>query len=184
MEKNQTFILLEELIAICEKYDLEYWILGGFSLDAKRGFISRNHKNIDLCLHEEIFNNSLRIFYNKGFRIIQEGTKFAMYKNNIRIELLILYKQGANFKVSHELFSVIFPKEIFLNFQKMNLLGLYIKIPSNECLKYYGIHSIDEDDKVFAENLSVNDEVFDKIKENILDKNSKKGLDFEEITFD
>ena len=45
---DNVFNTLKEVINICETEKISYWIVGGFAVDAKKGFLSREHGDIDL----------------------------------------------------------------------------------------------------------------------------------------
>ena len=70
---DNVFNTLKEVINICETEKISYWIVGGFAVDAKKGFLSREHGDIDLCIHQDDMKKCLKFFYKNGFKITKEG---------------------------------------------------------------------------------------------------------------
>ena len=48
--ENLVISTLREVVKNCEDENIKYWVVGGFAVDAKKGYISREHGDIDLCM--------------------------------------------------------------------------------------------------------------------------------------
>ncbi len=181
--KNCIFDILKEAIVICENNNIKYWVIGGFAVDAKIGHLSREHGDIDFCIHQDSINNCLKWFFKHGFRATKEGLKYVFYKADIKIDIFELFINGDYYERRREWFTAKYPKEIFDNFQILELNGLKLRAPSNEGLRYYGSKTIHQEDAVFTSNLPYNQNIFSKIEyHEFADyKKSKEGVQIEDL---
>ena len=158
--------LLEEIVELCESNNIKYWVIGGFAVDGKIGHISRNHGDIDICVHNSHQNKTLEIFFNNNFTITKQGLKYVFYKYDIKIDVFILLNKNNCYERKREWFKAKFPKKIFDDFQSGKIDNLNFKIPSNEGLKYYGSKTKHKKDKLYTNKLPVNDNLYSKISYN------------------
>jgi phosphorylcholine metabolism protein LicD len=184
--KNFMFQLLEETIHLCENAHISYWVVGGFAVDAKKGKISREHEDIDLCIHEKNIDECLKLFCKNGFRITKEGMKYVFYKSGAKIDIFVLFEKCAYYERKREWFNALYPKELFDNMQILTLNGLTFKVPSNEGLRYYGSKTSHPEDTLFTNSLPFDDSIYSRITytEFAEYQASKKGVLIEELTFD
>lgn len=183
---DKIFGILKEVIDICETNKIQYCVVGGFAVDAKKGFLSRKHRDVDICIHQNNMKRSLKIFYKNNFKITKEGLKYVFYKSNIKIDIFELFPNGEFYERRREWFNAKYPKEMFDNFQMLKLEELEFKIPSNEGLRYYGSKTTHSEDTQFTNSLPYNEDIFSKIeyKEFADYKESKKNVKIEVLTFD
>lgn len=176
---------LKETIEICENDNIKYWVVGGFAVDAKKGFLSRKHGDIDLCIHQHDMNKCLKSFFKHGFRITKEGMKYVFYKSNVKVDIFELFVNGNYYERKREWFTAKYPKEMFDNFQFLELKGLKFRIPSNEGIRYYGSKTSHTEDTIFTNKLPFNEEIYSKLEYNEFAdyKESKKGIKIEELSF-
>ena len=104
--------LLGEIVKICETNNIKYWIVGGFAIDGKRGFIYRNHGDIDICIDNSSLNRSFELFFNDNYTITKQGLKYVLYKHGIKIDLFVLFKKYNYYIRKREWFEAKFPKII------------------------------------------------------------------------
>ena len=183
--KNLIFNTLEEVVKICENDDIKYWVVGGFAVDAKKGYLSREHGDIDLCIHQHDMNKCLKTFYKSGFTIMRKGLKYVFYKSNIKIDIFELIVGKDCYKRKREWFKAKYPKEMFDNFQFLELNNLKFRIPSNEGIRYYGSKTSHTEDTVFTNGLPFNEKIYSKLEYNEFAdyEESKKGIKVEELSF-
>lgn len=175
--------LLKEIVELCETNNIKYWIIGGFAVDGKRGCISRNHSDIDICFHNLHQNKALEIFFNNNFIITRQGLKYVFYKHDIKIDVFILFDKIKYYERKREWFEARFPKEIFNDFQIGKIGNLNFTIPSNEGLKYYGSKTKYKKDKLYTEKLPINNNIYSMIFYNEFAdyKKSIKNVELKEI---
>ena len=127
----------------------------------------------------------LKFFYKNGFKITKEGLKFVFYKSNVKIDIFELFVNGNYYERKREWFKAKYPKEMFDNFQVLELNDLLIRIPSNEGLRYYGSKTSHAEDTIFTNNLPFDNSIFSKIEyKEFADYNeSKKDVRIEILTF-
>lgn len=183
---DKIFEILKEVIDIFKAYKIQYWVVGGFAVDAKKGFISRRHGDIDLCIHHGSMEKSLKIFYKNNFKITKEGLKYVFYKLDIKIDIFELFPNGEYYERRREWFNAKYPKEMFNNYQICELEELKFIIPSNEGLRYYGSKTTHSKDTQFTNNLPYDKQLFSKIEyDEFADyEKSKKNVKIEILTFD
>ena len=183
---KKIFEILKEAIDICEINKIQYWVVGGYAIDAKKGFLSRKHGDIDLCIYQNDMEKSLKIFYENNFKITREGLKYVFYKSDIKIDIFELFSNGDFYERRREWFNAKYPKEMFDNILIFELEKLKLRIPSNEGLRYYGSKTTHSEDTTFTNNLPYDKDIFSKIEYNEFAdyKESKKNVKIEVLTFD
>jgi hypothetical protein len=158
------FDILKECVIICSQSRIKYWVVGGFAFDAKRGYLSRIHGDIDLCVHHNDLEKCFKIFSKNGFEITKQGLKFVIYKSGIKIDIFELFPEGNYYLRKREWFNARYPREMFDSYQTLTLNGLTLRIPSNEGLRHYGSKTSHQKDLIFTENLPFNKNIYSKIE--------------------
>lgn len=183
--QKKLLIIFKNTIKICIDENINYWVVGGFAVDAKKGFISREHGDIDLCIHQNDIQRCLKSFYKHGYKITREGLKFVFYKSNVKIDIFELFENGNYYTRKREWFNAKYPKEMFDNFQMLKLEGIKFKIPSNEGLRYYGKKTRHQEDTNFINSLPFDENIFSKIEYNEFANynESIKDIKTEELLF-
>jgi hypothetical protein len=177
--------VLRDVVGICETHGFTYWVVGGFAVDAKRGAISREHGDIDVCLLERDLGKAQRAFFQSHFRVTRQGLKYVFYKDQIKIDVFPLFDRGECYERKREWFEAKYPKAMFDAAQVASLNGVQIRIPSNEGLRYYASKSNHKGDKEFVGTLPYSEELYAKISYNEFAnyRASTKNMRVEEITF-
>lgn len=183
--KVKIFNILKKAVKICEKESIKYWVVGGFAVDGKKGYFSRDHGDVDLCIHQHDMKKCLTVFYKNNFRITREGLKYVFYKNKVKVDIFELFLNENYYERKREWFKAKYPKEMFDNFQIVGLDNFKFRIPSNEGLRYYGSKTKHHEDTEFTNNLPFNKSIFSKIKYNEFADHmeSKKDIKIEDLVF-
>lgn len=141
-------------------------IIAGFAIDGKKGFISREHEDIDvLCAKEDkrkVEELIIGLEYNK--EKYNDLYKLKNKKGVKDVDLCLVSEEG-DFAVTYGKIAITkFPKKLFDNPQIGRLGDLKFKIAQNELLKTWGQYSKKEDDVCYVKRLKADEKIMKKIK--------------------
>lgn len=169
---------LKELFNALNSGKIPFVVCGGWALDAKKGKLSRKHKDIDLfCLKSDL-KKIKQVMKNKKYSFVYRINDLVRFENKkkLKIDFCLIKKSVKTCSCKLRFVIVRFPLKMFTNPQMGRVGKLSFAIVPDEILKKWGLNSRYPKDVLFAKSIQVSESALNKVKEEKISrllKNSK-----------
>lgn len=174
-----TFEAVKNFLSILKSYNVHYFVSGGFALDAIRGNVTREHKDLDIYVFEEDLDDFFRQIKVRGYRCFKKLNKYEVQNRDLVVDILPLREIADQRVIIGNSADTYYPKKIFNLNNLFKLKDSSLRIAPNELLALEMPFSKYPNDKKDAEFLTYDKKLFSQIKH--VSKEKPKNIQLEEI---
>jgi len=173
------FEAVKKFLSILEEYNVHYFVSGGFAIDAIRGNVTREHKDLDLYVFEEDLNDFFKKIKKEDYRCFKNLNKYEVQSKNLIVDILPIRLVNNERVIIGNSADTYYPAKIFNCDNFHDLEDISIRIAPNELLVLEVAFSEYPNDKRDAESLKFDKSLFSKIR--YVAKEKPKNIDLQEI---
>ncbi len=159
-----TFEAVKKFLSILETYNVHYFISGGFAIDAIRGNITREHRDLDIYVFEEDLNDLFKKIKKEGYHCLKNLNKYEIQGRNLIVDILPIRSIDDQRVIVGNSADTYYPAKIFNLNNFYNLKDISLRIVPNEILVLEMPFSKYPNDKRDAEKLSYDKKMFSQIR--------------------
>lgn len=159
-----TFEAIKKFLSILEMYNVRYFVSGGFAIDAIRGNVTREHKDLDTYVFEEDLNDFFNKIKKRSYRCFKNLNKYEVQGRNLVVDILPIRKIDDQRVIIGNSADTYYPEKIFNLNNFYNLKDISLRIAPNELLVLEMPFSKYPNDKKDAENLPYDKKLFSQIR--------------------
>jgi hypothetical protein len=155
---------LEEITSLFENKGIDYWLFGGYALDAAVGRITREHRDTDFIIKIDDAGKAKLLLEKNDYDVDYVKDKLVARKGLRLVNLVMLEEFKGDYVIPALNIDAHVPKMLMNNAPRSELEGrTYRRVP-NEVLYLFMRYSPNSSDVVIVKNLSINKDFLKKIK--------------------
>jgi len=174
-----TLEAVKKFLSLINPNKINYFVSGGFALDAIRGKIMREHMDLDIYVFEEDLNDFLKKIKKEGYHCFKNLNKYEVQSKNLIVDILPIRKIGDQRVIIGNSADTYYPAKIFDLNNFYDLEDISIRLAPNELLVLEMPFSKHPNDKRDSESLNYDKKLFSQIR--YVSKEKPKNIQLEEI---
>jgi|APSaa5957512622_1039677.scaffolds.fasta_scaffold40538_2 hypothetical protein len=162
--------------------DINYYVFGGIALDSIKGYLTREHDDVDLIVDLSNKNLLIERLKQKGFVVeIDEEGLIKLKKRNFKVDILVFFKKSNKIFIDGRRAKIEIPFDFFKEENIGQVGDLKFKIVPKEFLVRTILYYNNEKDRMFLISLSKNLDLNRIKKIKYLCKRDSKDLKLKKI---